>query len=88
MLGIYGLVAFVIATHGLAVEVGRKRDDACMFDYFGKTIAASPVEIHCPSVGNGFAACGRQGNIVPIDGQAPGQGLRFPFLVVADKTGP
>ena len=83
-----GLVAFVVATFGFAVEVGRQGDDAGVFDELGKGETAIPGEVHYPGIADGLATGGREDDLLVIDAEGAGQDAVFPLFVVADETGP
>ena len=63
-----GLVTLFVAVLRVAVQVGRERYNARMFDDFRKGDAAGPIEIHHPCVGVSLAASGGEGNLLVING--------------------
>ena len=83
-----GLVAFIVAGLGFAVEVGRQGNDAGVFDELGKGETAVPGEVHYPGIADGLATAGREGDLLVIDAEGAGQDAVFPLFVVADETGP
>ena len=67
MLGIDCLVTFFVALFRFAVQIGRKRDDPCVFYQFCKTDAAFPLEFKQPCVSLGFVSCGGKMDYLAVD---------------------
>ena len=86
--GVDGLVAFVVATDGFAMQIGWKGDDTGLVDNFGKTDLAIPIEVDYPCVANSLLTVGIKGDMLAVDVYFARKGAFFPFLVVADKAGP
>ena len=88
MEGIDGLVAFVVAALGFAVQIGWQWDDAYLLKQGGKVVASSPMKRDYPGVADGFLTFCRECTWLSVDGEGMGEGFTLPFLVVAYKAEP
>ena len=86
--GVDGLVAFVVATDSLAMQIRWKGDDTGLVDDFGETDPAIPIEVDYPCISNSLLTVGIKGDMLAVDVYFARKGAFFPFLVVADEAGP
>ena len=83
-----GLIAFVVAADGFAVQVGWKWYDAGLVDDFGETDPAIPVEVDYPGVADRLSAVSIKSDGLAVDVYSARESAFFPLLVVANETGP